>query len=353
MKPASGPLVALLEGSGARHFWTARCVDIALPFMTTQGQPYYRLRYTDADVSVKFPEAPGVIFRHDGACLSIGTTRQTLGLEVSQSEVALSPIDGTDAGQTPALPVPMVQAARNGAFDRAKVTIWRVFAPHPGPDWSSLVAEDPNASAATMVRTFTATGGIEWFTGFVAGVQLEASAVTLRINSALDLLNVNFPRYTYSPGCVWELYGPGCGLDKQAFTRTATMQNGSTRFVVRTTLNDGKPDGHYNEGVLMVLGNPSGASSPNVFVKRGIKEHRGGVFVLSQPLPYEPREGSVLTGFDTVAVQPGCDRTMNTCDLKFHNLDKFRGFPLLPGPDATQGAEVRDVTNLPLDLQED
>lgn len=336
MKSATPELIALLETSGARDFYTRRCVEIT----TLQG---YVLRYTEADVSLRLPETGSVVYRHDGALVEFGPAKQSIGLEVDETTITLTPRDqeSADPAIAPLLPtgVTLRRAATNGLLDRARVTIWRAFAAHPGPGLTDLVPLDGDAPAGQRLMLYPVVGGLRTFVGFVAAIEIVAQSIELTVKSALDLLNQPFPRHVYRAGCAWDLYSAGCGIDQTLFRREAFMQNGSTRFVIRSNFTEPRPDGYYSEGVLEVL------DGPNAFIKRGIKEHRGGVFVLTQPLPFEPRVGGTDAGFDRIRVIPGCNKKMETCDVKFGNLPRFRGFPGIPGPDAAQGGDVRDVTD--------
>ena len=338
MKAAALALNDLLNGPGGRSLWMAKCVQLDLV-----GGGYV-LRYTDADVHLELPEVPGVRFIADGARLTVGGATEVLGLEVDEMQITLAPVDTdgtTDRGQTPTLPAPLLTVGHNGGLDRALVTVWRAFAPGPGPTFADLVPVDPNAASSAMLRRYTPVGAIKRFVGYVAGVDVDDIAVTLTVRSGLDLLNQPFPRYVYRVGCVWDLYSSGCGVQKAAWTQGGAVTAGSTRFRISATPTshsgaaafDQQAEGFYNEGVLQCL------DGPNAFVRRGIKIHRGGKFTLVRPLPYAPAPGNRIT------VAPGCDKSFATCNLKFGNAPHFRGFPAIPGPDASQGTQLRDVTN--------
>lgn len=336
MKAATPELINLLEHSGARDFWTTRCVSITTKFRHT-------LHYTEADVSIVLPETGSVVYRHDGARIKVGYAKRKLGLEVDALDLALAPIDadGTpDPAATPALPVSLYRAARNGLLDRAHVVVRRAFAPMPGPDYQALEPVDPNAGPGQRVLTFTPTGSLWWFEGYLAAGELTESLLSYKINPPTKLLNANFPRHVYRRGCGWDLYGTGCGVSREAFTYRGKMTSLATRNeVVGYTPSDGwgtsidhPPNGYFDEGVLTVVG------GDNAFVRRGIKVHQGGVFTLSTPLPFPPKQDDEFT------VVPGCNKTWETCGAKFNNQHHFRGFPNLPKPDSLTGTKMKDVT---------
>lgn len=340
MKNASPAMVALLEQSGARDFWSARCVEIA----TKVGLV---LRYTEADVSLKLPEVPGVIFRHDGARVTFGGVKETLGPEVDDTTLDLAPID-TDGGTDPGISVPpqfsnlppLMVMAQNGLFDRAAIAIWRALAPLPGPTVSDLVPDDPNAGPVDRILTYTPTGAIERFYGEVGPVRSPTETrLVLTIKSALNVLNANFPRYVYRPGCVWDLYGQGCGINRGNFEFLGiAFAPASTRtMVVGEPQSTGpqfsqRPEGYFDEGVIRFL------SGANAFVRRTVREHRGNVFHLALPLPYP------IVGHEEFVLTPGCDKTFGTCGSRFGNQARFRGFPHVPPPDSMTGTKMKDVT---------
>ena len=335
MKAATPALEALLEAPGVRDFWTTRCVSITTLFGRT-------LHYTEADVSIVLPETGPVVYRHDGARIKVGYAKRKLGLEVDALDLAFAPVDsdGTpDPAATPALSVSLYRAARNGLLDRAHVVVRRAFAPMPGPTHGDLVPVDPNAGPGARVLTFTPTGSLWWFEGHLAAGELTESLLAYKINPPTKLLNANFPRHVYRRGCGWDLYGPGCGVSREAFTYRGEMTSLATRTeVVGVTPShlgtsiDFPPNGFFDEGVLTVEG------GDNAFVRRGIKIHQGGVFTLAQPLPFPPKQG------DSFNVVPGCNKTWDVCGAKFSNQHHFRGFPHLPKPDSLTGTKMKDVT---------
>lgn len=47
---------------------------------------------------------------------------------------------------------------------------------------------------------------------------------------------------------------------------------------------------------------------------------------------WEPLRGGLAAG-DLIRLEPGCDKSMQSCRLKFNNLINFQGFPDIPGED--------------------
>lgn len=347
MKTATVGLLNLL-GSGAKAAWIRNCVAIYLPPITRAPAltaPYI-LRLTDADVDVRVPQDNLNVYSKRGAQLRVSGAKQELGLTVSKIDIALTTVDQASTYAAPVVDpcitattaepwprgISLTRAARNGALGDAQVVVWKAIYAR-APVWGDLVPVNPNASAANRVMTFTPTGAVKWFVGFVTGAEIDSSVIRLEVKSGLVKLEGPFPVYTYQPGCVWTLFSSGCGLSRANFRRTGSMKIGSTRMRIDGAgPYDDMPDGYYDEGVLEVL------SGPNAFVRRPIRGHHGGQLALACPLPYPPRAG------DRIAVTPGCPKTYQVCGSRFNNQNRYRGFPLVPGPDAITGAVLRDVT---------
>jgi len=356
MKTALPALVALLEQSGARRFWSTRAVEI----VTRYG---FTLRYTEADVSLQFPEKGAAVFRHDGARVTIGAVSEKPGLQVDDLTIKLAPIDtagGTDPGVTgtvaqPLLPAPLLIAAQNGLFSAgASVTVWRAFAPMPGPildptftDPNALLPNNVNASPQSRVLIFNATGALERFTGYVGKVTVPTETrIELTVKSALNLLAADFPRYVYRPGCVWPLFGTGCGLRREDFELPGAVAIGSTLSsiradAVRTVGARNKPPGYFDEGVIRFT------TGLNSFVRRTVKQHPGdGNFELTMPLPYPPAQG------DQFVLSPGCDKTYGGGCAKLSNQARYRGFPNVPPEAAITGTKMKDLTDVVVKVPE-
>ncbi len=59
---------------------------------------------------------------------------------------------------------------------------------------------------------------------------------------------------------------------------------------------------------------------------------------------WQPLQAEVVPG-DMVRLDPGCDKRVETCRLKFSNLLNFRGFPDIPGEDWLMSVPVQDGRN--------
>lgn len=277
MKTASAELKSLLAGS--KLFYMADLFSITLK----SGEV---IRLTTADKDINYG---GATFLSTGPYLERGHTRVVRGIEVDTLELTVYPelthqIDG--------LSWPL--AIRRGALDNGLVKLERAFL----PDWNS-----------------SPVGTVILFTGRVADIELTPSAARINVKSDLELLNLQLPRKLYQPGCLHTLYDQGCGLNKASWKETSCVQEGSDRYVIKTTLT--QEDGYFDLGIIEF---DSG-------VTRTVKQYQGGNLYLSFPLYTAPTVG------ESISVFPGCDKKLDTCENKFNNKTKFLGFPFIPMPE--------------------
>jgi len=283
MKAASGPLIALLSGND-------KILMADLYTFTLHDASVYR--WTSADIDIV---AGGNTFSSLGPLLKRGKVREVVGLEVDTLEIVIMRGDTlTFLG----LPFPL--AAANGAFDGATVKVERAF---------------------MIVWGDTTPGTIVRFEGNVSSVKPSSTQIAISVKSELERLNLQIPHTVFMPQCSHALYDPGCGLSRAAFTVSGTATGSPTTLSIPSAVS-GAAD-HYKLGVLtMTSGAAAGA-------KRAIKSFSGGTFGLSIPLPVAPVAG------DTFTCYPGCDKLQATCNTKFSNLTRFRGFPYVPRPEMT------------------
>lgn len=284
MKTASGLLVTMLGSNTA--ILMADLYTITLHDGTI-------LRWTSADIDIV---SGGNTFSSRYAngvpLLKRGKVREVVGLEVDTLEITIM-----RGGALTFLNLPFPLAAANGAFDGASIKLERAFM----VSWGD--------TPETIVR----------FEGNVADVKPSSTQIVLTVKSELEKLNVVLPHTVFMPQCSHALYDAGCGLSRAAFTVTGTATGTPTTLSIPSAVS-GAAD-YYKLGVLsMTTGQAAGA-------KRAIKSFASGTFGLSIPLPVAPVAG------DQFAVYPGCDKLQATCNTKFSNLTRFRGFPYVPRPE--------------------
>lgn len=279
MKTASPELIALLNSS--QQFAMADLLTITLKSGTV-------LRYTSADLPLTVGGNTFTPF-----LFKRGKTRLVAGIEVDSLDLTLyAGVDNLISG------VPWPRFAQNGGLDGALVKLERAFL----PDWGQPVA------------------GVLWmFSGHASEVIPSRSEIRVAVKSDVEVLNTPLPRNLYQPKCVRTLYDAGCGISKAAYKASSTVAVNATRTAIPCALTHDA--GWFTHGQITF------ASGPNAGVTRTVKAHALGMIGLALPLPAMPGVG------DAFDVWPGCDRIQATCEGKFNNKAKFRGFPYVPVPE--------------------
>lgn len=283
MKTATAPLIALLNS----NLQLAYADLFTFTFLDNTA-----LRYTSADKPVPWNgNTFGV-----GPLIKRGRVKTQVGISVDSLDVTLSAGPNIQVNSKP-----LMAFIAAGGLDGARLRLERAFM----PDWQSPV-----------------TGALQQFSGRVNDVSIGRFEVTLAVQSDLELLNTKVPRNLFQPGCVNTVYDGACGKNRTSLTVTnaVTSSPAPTRSVFDTTL--GQATGYFDLGVVAFT------SGANAGISRTIKSFAsGGLITTIAPFPFAPAAG------DTISVYPGCDKTMATCNSRFSNLSRYRGFPFIPVPE--------------------
>jgi uncharacterized phage protein (TIGR02218 family) len=189
----------------------------------------------------------------------------------------------------------------DGAFDGCSLLLQRVYMPTAGDT--------------------TTYGTIDIFAGVGGAVSIGPICATLKVRGKNTLLDMPAPRNVYQPGCLHTFCDTGCTLAAATLTITRAVGSGATRTVIPWTgalLPVGNV--HLKAGTLKML---SGADAGQI---KSIIDSNLFVITLATPLPVAPTVG------DSISLFVGCDKTIPTCDLVFHNRVNHRGFPYIPTP---------------------
>lgn len=287
MKSHTPELIALLNSS--TQFLMADLYTITLASNTV-------LRYTSADISITHG---GNTFSARGPLIRRGQVRTVLGLEVDTLDITVMASPTNDDhlldGQ------PFIPAALKGALDGASVLLQRAFL----TDW----AQPP-------------VGAVVLFSGRASDMSGKRTELNGDIKSDLELLNTKLPRNLYQASCLHTLYDTGCAANKAALTVSGSVTgNNGTGQWMQSSLS--VTSGWFDQGVITFT------TGPNAGQRRTVKAYASGQFWFALPLPQVPMVGDAFT------VYPGCDKTQATCQGKFNNLPRFRGFPYIPIPETT------------------
>src|SRR5690606_641457 len=123
-------------------------------------------------------------------------------------------------------------------------------------------------------------------------------------------------RRCYSRLCTHVLYGPGCRANREAF-RVDGIVSGVAGAVITATAWAAFPPGYFDGGYV------EWEVATGIFERRFIVAHNAGDLQLASR-PVGLPMGAVARAY------PGCDHTLNDCNLKFSNVLNYGGMPFIP-----------------------
>ena len=188
-----------------------------------------------------------------------------------------------------------------GRFDGAEVTAWLV-------NWADV--------------------SVRWlqFRGSIGELRRGNGAFHAELRGLTEALNKPLGRIYQKP-CTAVLGDKACGFDlgQSGYTSELEVEQVSDAGVLRWTDFRRYEPGWFARGRFTVLsGDAAGLWST---IKRDSFEDKDRVIEL-----WEELRKSVQPG-DMVRIEPGCDKRLDTCRLKFNNIFNFQGFPDIPGED--------------------
>lgn len=140
----------------------------------------------------------------------------------------------------------------------------------------------------------------------------EDDTVSFNCFGASEAMRRRIPWQVYQTRCVWPLYSPQCGINKETFRTDAAIISASG-----TQLNSAAfssfSDGWFSAGFI-----ESAAGEV-----RFIESHVSSLVTVSAPFTVP------VTG-TTVKAYAGCNRSAETCRDKFSNVINFLGWPRIP-----------------------
>lgn len=284
MRFAPPAVIALLDSG--RPFAFVDCYRFTL----TNGD---ELRYTNGQRDVTYApnnEATPSTYKAKGVIVDGVTLHSTRGLAVDEQNLEVS--------ASPSVLVnfqPFMRAARLGFFDGAILQRDRLYF----EEWGGAPV-----------------GPITLFIGRVGPIDPGGGTkASMKVKSELVLLTTKMPRNTFQTSCKNTLFDGGCTLVKNSFAVVGAVEAGSTRQVINWT--------DSTEGTF-ALGTVTFETGPNVGISRTVRVSNAGNLVFVFPLEFDPTIG------DQFKAYPGCDLTIDTCDVKFSNKVNYRGFPFVP-----------------------
>ena len=214
------------------------------------------------------------------------------------------------------VPAPIVRDRIKQGEDALKETLTLTF-PRGDLFASQFLGFTPDL--VTVVNVYRMHGEdpdkqlIQYWKGRVSGA--SASANTLKVECESVFTSVKRPglRAKYEFTCRHTLYARGCNVNRELYLHTGSLISVSNGIVLTVSGAGSFPSGYFSGGMVI---------TPD-FGARFITAHASDNITVSRPF-------QSLSGGTTLNLYPGCDHLMETCRVKFNNLDNYGGFPWIP-----------------------
>ena len=173
--------------------------------------------------------------------------------------------------------------------------------------------ESVSVTIRKLHRALAYADAVVVWKGRVVSIEPRGERAELSCESLYTAMRRNGLRLRSELICQHVLYGAACGANQPAKRVDDAISAMPTATTLTMSAISGYAAGWFRGGILAcTLG------------QRYILSHSGNALAISRPL------AGLAAGL-TVALYPGCDRTLATCRDKFDNLDNYLGFPWIPG----------------------
>ena len=294
MKPVSSTLLALMQTPNPLFG------DLYTFTLLSGAQDYV----SGLDVPVVWG---GKTYHANGVKVEGLKLKLSVGLRVDEQQIVIAAYPGDVLAGVDFLP-----SVAAGFLDGAYITRSRAF-------WERTTGIPANDYLQAPV------GVIILSTMLVSEInKIGRTHVELTVKSPTKLLDLDMPRNYWGIGCIHTLFDGGCTLVKSSYGTNGTVGPGGTSLVVPWA--GGVPGGgagldgipNFQQGRILFT---SGVLSNSQF---SIGNNDAANLYMMYPFGQLPNSG------DTFTVYPGCSKSLNTCNVKFANLNNFRGFPFTP-----------------------
>ena len=243
--------------------------------------------FTDHDRELTFE---GIRFYAEQG-MTARALQQTTGLSVDNSEAvgALSAAAVTE------------EDLLAGRFDGAEVRAWMV-------NWADVGAR------------------VMQFRGSLGEITRSGGAFRAELRGLTEALNQPQGR-AFQRGCSAILGDASCRFDltRPGFSTERPVETMADRRLFGFAAFGGFDDRWFEKGRMVVL---DGAARGMIAVIKNDRIDGAG-----RSIELWERIGPKIASGDLVRLEPGCDKMVDTCRLKFGNFVNFRGFPHIPGED--------------------
>lgn len=177
-----------------------------------------------------------------------------------------------------------------------------------------------------LVNWATPTQYLHVRSGLIGEIKRQDQAFIAEVRSLATVLDQQRGRI-YQHRCDADLGDSRCTINLASATYTGTgsvLSSASPTQLVASGLSAFAP-GWFARGRLAFTAGANAGFA--VEVKLHANDPDGTFIGLWQPAPNPMAPGDVF------AITAGCDKLIETCDLRFNNAVNFRGFPHIPGSD--------------------
>lgn len=194
------------------------------------------------------------------------------------------------------------KALKNGIFDRAYISLDRLYSPEP---W---VLNMPDISTDYVLKSR--------FFGRMDVQSVKIDSASIQVKSPTDMLSRELPRNLVKPSCLNHFGDFMCQINPENYRADVQALAGSTKTHIKISASF--PNGYLDNGMIY------STSGRNNGQYSSIKSFYNNTVVVYKPFTEDINAG------DKFYVLLGCDKTMKTCRDWYGNLVHFRGFPYLP-----------------------
>lgn len=291
MREASTALINFLRDNDEFTF-----ADIYI-FTLINGTQY---RFTNFDYDLSLS---GALISSTGPIIARNDITLQTGIKIDEMNITLNTNDDLKIGG-----MTYPQAFHNGYFDGARFELYRGFIDQVSNFNNNALVLNPSLV-------------IMMFAGKIIKPEVDKNEIEFNVVNSLDYLSVQVPKNLYQPSCKNTLFDSACKLSKAAYAVNATVLAGSNKNTIICNLD--KAQGYFNQGVIEFV------DGPNIGMKTTISWHGNSEIVMTLALPDDPISGQ------NIKLYPGCDKRIETCDLRFNNKQNFAGCPYVPIPETS------------------
>ena len=184
----------------------------------------------------------------------------------------------------------------------------------------------PASPDKAIVYRYHSTDGapevVQFFRGEVVNVAFVEDRAKVNCVTNARILNNPIPQQTCRNLCNHVLYDNRCGVSQSSYTLATTVigisANGLRVTLTGTNLSSKSSGNFYNSGVM------SRNSIENRMVLK-TEDLGGDQVTFDVLLPFQFLESGTM-----INISAGCRHSLNNCDNRFNNVQRYGGFPYVP-----------------------